>query len=44
VAAAAGHYLDNTVGTSGGPVDAAAKARWAAALRELAKAAEEAVQ
>ena len=44
VAAAAGHYLDNTVGTSGGPVDAAAKARWAAALRELAKAAEEAVR
>ena len=44
VAAAAGRFLDETVGTSGGPVDQAAKGKWADAMRKLAKAAEEAVQ
>jgi hypothetical protein len=44
VAAAAGRFLDQAVGTSGGPIDAAARAKWCAALRELAQAAEEAVR
>lgn len=44
VAAAAGRFLDQAVGTSGGPIDAAARAKWSAALRDLAQAAEEAVR
>jgi hypothetical protein len=44
VSAAAGKFLDQAVGTSGGPIDAAARGKWSAALRELAQAAEEAVQ
>jgi predicted Zn-dependent protease len=44
VSAAAGKFLDQAVGTSGGPIDPAAKAKWSAALRELAQAAEEAVR
>jgi len=44
VSAAAGRFLDQAVGTSGGPIDAAARAKWSAALRELAQAAEEAVR
>ena len=42
--AAAGKYLDDVVGTSGGPLDATTRAKWAAAYRELAAAAEEAVK
>ena len=44
VSAAAGRFLDQAVGTSGGPIDAAARAKWSTALRELAQAAEEAVR
>jgi hypothetical protein len=44
VSAAAGRFLDQAVGTSGGPIDQAARGKWSAALRELAQAAEEAVQ
>ena len=44
VSAAAGRFLDQAVGTSGGPIDAAARGKWSAALRELAQAAEEAVR
>jgi hypothetical protein len=44
VAAAAGQFLDKAVGTSGGPIDLAARGKWCAALRELAQAAEEAVR
>lgn len=44
VSAAAGKFLDQAVGTSGGPIDAAARAKWCGALRELAQAAEEAVR
>jgi hypothetical protein len=44
VSAAAGRFLDQAVGTSGGPIDAAARGKWCAALRELAQAAEEAVE
>jgi hypothetical protein len=44
VSAAAGQFLDKAVGTSGGPIDAAAKGKWSAALRELAQAAEDAVR
>ena len=44
VSADAGKFLDQAVGTSGGPIDAAAKAKWSAALRELAQSAEEAVR
>jgi hypothetical protein len=42
--AAAGRYLDTTVGTSGGPLDATARQRWVEAFRALAQAAEEAVK
>lgn len=42
--AAAGRYLDDTVGTSGGPLDATARAKWVAAYRALAESAEEAVR
>ena len=42
--AAAGRYLDDVAGTSGGPLAADARARWVEAFRELAKAAEEAVR
>jgi hypothetical protein len=44
VSAAAGRFLDQAVGTSGGPIDAVARGKWCAALRELAQAAEEAVR
>jgi hypothetical protein len=44
VSAAAGRFLDQAVGTSGGPIDAAARGKWCEALRELARAAEEAVR
>ncbi|NBW15705.1 MAG: hypothetical protein EBR82_47735 [Caulobacteraceae bacterium] len=44
VAAAAGQYLNRTVGDSGGPLTPEAKAMWAEAFLELAKAAEEAVR
>jgi len=42
--AAAGRYLDATVGTSGGPLAADARQRWVEAFRVLATAAEEAVR
>lgn len=42
--AAAGQFLDQTAGTSGGPLDAAGRERWAKALDDLAAAAEEAVR
>ena len=42
--AAAGKYLDEAAGTSGGPLDAAARAKWVQAYRQLATAAEESVQ
>lgn len=42
--AAAGKYLDDTVGTSGGPLDATKRSQWVAAYRALAEAAEEAVR
>lgn len=44
VRAAVGRYLDVVAGKSGGPIDDAARARWVAAFRELAQAAEEAVR
>jgi hypothetical protein len=44
VSAAAGRFLDQAVGTSGGPIDPAARGKWCDALRELARAAEEAVR
>lgn len=44
VKAAVGRYLDVVAGKSGGPIDDAARARWVAAFRELAQAAEEAVR
>jgi hypothetical protein len=44
VSAAAGRFLDQAVGTSGGPIDPAARGKWCEALRELAQAAEEAVR
>lgn len=43
-AAAAGRYLDEVAGTSGGPLDATSRARWVEAYRALAAAAEEAVR
>ena len=43
-AAAAGKYLDEVAGTSGGPLDATSRARWVEAYRALAQAAEEAVR
>lgn len=42
--AAAGRYLDEVAGTSGGPLDTTARAKWIAAYRTLAEAAEEAVR
>ena len=42
--AAAGKFLDEVAGTSGGPLDAAARATWVKAYRELATAAEESVR
>lgn len=42
--AAAGKYLDEVAGTSGGPLDATARMRWVAAFSALADAAEEAVR
>jgi len=42
--AAAGKYLDEVAGTSGGPLDAAARAKWVEAYRSLATAAEESVR
>ena len=42
--AAAGKFLDDVAGTSGGPLDAAARARWVQAYRQLATAAEESVR
>lgn len=42
--AAAGRYLDEVAGTSGGPLDATSRARWVAAFSALADAAEEAVR
>ena len=44
VAAAAGQFLDKTVGTSGGPMTPELKAKWAEALLQLEQAAEEAVR
>jgi len=44
VAKAIGDYLTKKLGTSGGPVDAAARAAWVAALREVGRACREAVQ
>lgn len=44
VKAAVGRYLDVVAGKSGGPIDDTARARWVAAFRELASAAEEAVR
>jgi len=44
VAAAAGQFLDRTVGTSGGPMTPELKAKWAEALLQLEQAAEEAVR
>ena len=35
-------YLDGVVGTDGGPVDAAGRAKWVAAYREIARAAADA--
>ena len=42
--AAAGRYLDEVAGTSGGPLDATTRARWVEAFKALATAAEEAVR
>lgn len=42
--AAAGRYLDEVAGTSGGPLDATTRARWVEAFAALADAAEEAVR
>lgn len=42
--AAAGKFLDEVAGTSGGPLDAAARAKWVQAYRQLATAAEESVR
>jgi hypothetical protein len=42
--AAAGKYLDDVGGTSGGPLDAVSRAKWVAAYRALAEAAEESVR
>jgi hypothetical protein len=42
--AAAGKFLDEVAGTSGGPLDAAARAKWVQAYRQLAAAAEESVR
>ena len=42
--AAAGKYLDEVAGTSGGPLDATVRSRWVEAYRALAEAAEECVR
>jgi hypothetical protein len=42
--AAAGKYLDDVGGTSGGPLDAVSRAKWVAAYRALAEAAEESIR
>lgn len=42
--AAAGRYLDDVVGTSGGPLDATVRAKWVSAFRSLAEAAEESIR
>ena len=42
--AAAGRYLDEVAGTSGGPLDTTTRAKWVSAFRTLADAAEEAVR
>ena len=42
--AAAGKFLDEVAGTSGGLLDAAARAKWVQAYRQLATAAEESVR
>ena len=42
--AAAGRYLDEVAGTSGGPLDATTRMKWVAAFAALADAAEEAVR
>lgn len=42
--AAAGRFLDEAAGTSGGPLDATARMRWVQAFAALADAAEEAVR
>jgi hypothetical protein len=44
VAAAAGQFLNRTVGDSGGPITPEIKAKWAEAFLTLAAAAEEAVR
>jgi len=44
VAAAAGQFLNRTVGDSGGPITTEIKAKWAEAFLTLATAAEEAVR
>jgi hypothetical protein len=44
VAAAAGQFLNRTVGDSGGPITPEIKAKWAEAFLALAAAAEEAVR
>lgn len=42
--AAAGRYLDEVAGTSGGPLDATTRMKWVQAFAALADAAEEAVR
>ena len=44
VRAAVGRYLDDSVGKSGGPLDAESRGRWVAAFRELARAARESIR
>ena len=42
--AAAGRYLDEHAGTSGGPLDAESRAKWVKSLRDLANLAEESIR
>ena len=42
--AAAGRYLDEHAGTSGGPLDADSRAKWVKSLRDLAQLAEESIR
>jgi hypothetical protein len=42
--AAAGRYLDEHAGASGGPIDATSRAQWVKALRDLANLAEDSVR
>jgi hypothetical protein len=42
--AAAGRYLDEHAGTSGGPLDAESRAKWVKSLRDLAQLAEESIR